>query len=100
VGCLMDEELAVGSSPESGGEWLSMWVETGDEWCPQGLVLGLILLNIFISDTEWDRVPHPCQGLAGGALSTGGAVGVPVHCRGLDWVAFGVPSNSNGSVML
>jgi len=27
-----------------------MWVETGDEWCPQGLVLGLILLNIFISD--------------------------------------------------
>ena len=33
----MDEELAAGSSPESGGQWLSVWMETGDEWCPPGV---------------------------------------------------------------
>ena len=29
----MDEELAAGSSSESGGQWLSVWIEISDEWC-------------------------------------------------------------------
>ena len=33
-------------------------------------------------------------------LSTEGAVGVPVHCRELDQMAFKVPSNSDDSVIL
>ena len=28
----MDEELAVGLSPESGGQWLHVWMEISDEW--------------------------------------------------------------------
>ena len=28
----MDEELAVGLSPESGGQWLHIWMEISDEW--------------------------------------------------------------------
>ena len=30
----MDKELAAGSSPESGGQWLDVWMEIGAEWCP------------------------------------------------------------------
>jgi len=33
----MDEELAAGSCPESGGQWLNVWMEIGDEWCPTGV---------------------------------------------------------------
>ena len=33
----MDEELAAGSSLESGGQWLSVWMETSDERCPSGV---------------------------------------------------------------
>ena len=29
----MDEELAAGSSPESGGQWLNIQMEISDEWC-------------------------------------------------------------------
>jgi len=47
-------------------------------------------------------VPHPCrQPRSGdGALSTDGAVGVPVHCREWDLMAFKVPSNSKDSTVL
>ena len=45
----MDKELASGSSPESGGEWLSVWMEIGDKCCPQGSVPGLILFDISIN---------------------------------------------------
>jgi len=31
VACSADKELAAGSSPESGGQWLSVWIETRDE---------------------------------------------------------------------
>jgi len=47
---------------------------------------------------HWQRlprevvVPHPWrQPRSGGALSTDGAVGAPVHCRGLDQMAFKDP---------
>ena len=33
-------------------------------------------------------IPADTRGQAGGALSTDGAVGVPVHCRELDQMAF------------
>jgi len=36
-------------------------------------------------------IPADSQGQAGGALSTDGAVGVPVHCRELDLMAFKGP---------
>jgi len=44
----------------------------------------------------WHRLPRDVvdapslesKGQAGGALSTDGAVGVPVHCKELDWMAF------------
>jgi len=35
---MMDEELAVESSPEDGVQWFSVW--NGDEWCPPGVGAG------------------------------------------------------------
>jgi len=43
----MDEGLAAGSSPESGSQWLNVWMEISDEHVPQELVLEPILFNIF-----------------------------------------------------
>ena len=33
----MDEELAAGLSPESGGQWLDVWMEISDKWCLPGV---------------------------------------------------------------
>ena len=32
--------MAKGSSPESGSEWCSVWLEIGDECCPTGVSAG------------------------------------------------------------
>ena len=32
----MDKELAVGLSPEGGDQWLDVWMEISDKWCPTG----------------------------------------------------------------
>jgi len=45
----MDEGLAAGSSPESGSQWLNVWMEISDEHVPQELVLEPILFNILIN---------------------------------------------------
>lgn len=34
MGGIIANELAAGSSPESGGLWLHVWMEIGDDWCP------------------------------------------------------------------
>jgi len=33
----MDKELAAGLSPESSGQWLRVWMEISDKWCPTGV---------------------------------------------------------------
>ena len=38
--CSMDEELAAGLSPESGGQWLSVWMEITDKCYPPGASAG------------------------------------------------------------
>jgi len=38
--CSMDQELAVGSSPEGGGQCLNVWMDIRDEWCPTGVSAG------------------------------------------------------------
>lgn len=48
----MDEELAAGLNLESGGQWLIVWMETSDECCPLGSVLGPIPVNNFNSDID------------------------------------------------
>ena len=30
----MNEELDVGLGPERAGQWLNVWMEFGDDWCP------------------------------------------------------------------
>jgi len=30
----MDEKLVVRSYPESGDQWLNVWMEISDKWCP------------------------------------------------------------------
>ena len=40
-GCSVDEEVVVRSYPESGGQWLSVWMEISDEWCPSGVSFGM-----------------------------------------------------------
>ena len=34
------EDLAARFSPESGGQWLRVWMEIIDEWCPTGVSAG------------------------------------------------------------
>ena len=34
MNCSIDKELAALSSPESGGQWLSVWMDVSNEWCP------------------------------------------------------------------
>ena len=36
----MDKELAAELSPESGGQWLGVWMEISDELCPTGVGAG------------------------------------------------------------
>jgi len=36
----MDKELVVRLYPESGGQWLNIWMEIIDEWCPCGVSTG------------------------------------------------------------
>ena len=33
----MNEELAEGLSSEGGSQWLNVWMEISDEWCPPGV---------------------------------------------------------------
>ena len=35
--CSMNEELAAGSGPESGGQRLCVWMENSDKWYPSGV---------------------------------------------------------------
>jgi len=37
----MDKELAAGLSLESGGQWLNVWMEMSDKWCPTGVGAGI-----------------------------------------------------------
>lgn len=32
-----EKKLAAGSSPEIGDQWLHVWVEISDKWCPTGI---------------------------------------------------------------
>ena len=47
----MDEELAAGSSPDSGDQWLSVWMEAYDEWCTPGVRAGTDTLLVSSSVT-------------------------------------------------
>ena len=75
MNCLIDEELVTGLSPESGGQWLSVWMEISDGWCLLGVsactntLTSFIhyinsrvecTLNKFVDDTKlWDVVDAP-----------------------------------------
>lgn len=45
VDLLVGRKLA---QPEGCGQWLYVWMEAGDGWCPSGLYLGPMLVSIFI----------------------------------------------------
>ena len=36
----MDEKLTARSQPEDSGQWLNIQMETGDKWCPSGVLIG------------------------------------------------------------
>lgn len=40
VDCLMGKELAAGPSPESGSQWLYVWMENSEDWCSQRVSAG------------------------------------------------------------
>jgi len=46
----MDAKLAAGSSTESGGQWLNVWMEMSG--FPQDSVLGLIVFSVFIKEID------------------------------------------------
>ena len=46
----VDKELVSRSYEECSYQWLTVWVEISDEWCPSGVSNGTSALYIFISN--------------------------------------------------
>ncbi|KAM9628391.1 uncharacterized protein ACIBXB_017733 [Morphnus guianensis] len=49
---LADKELAGWLHSKSCGQWLYVQVESSDKWCSLGSVLGPVLFNIFVGNTD------------------------------------------------